>query len=65
MKNGENRNPEIKDYFSIGPVLGYFFRKKDPGRKPNFSLKMMHLVNKVSIIVFLIGILFLISKYLF
>jgi len=55
----------LKDYFSIGEVFGYFFRKKDPNRPTNISLKMMHGVNKISIIIFLTGMLFFISKKLF
>ncbi len=47
---------------SFNEVLGYFFRKKDPSAKPNFNLRMMHGINKVSIIVFLAGILFLLIK---
>ena len=54
-----------KDYFGFGEVLGYFFRKKDPERKSNFNLRMMHGINKISIIVFLAGLIYLISKYLF
>lgn len=46
----------------INEVLGYFFRKKDPSAKPNFNLRMMHGINKISIIVFLGGIIFLLIK---
>ncbi len=55
----------FKDYFKLGEVAGYFFRKKDPNRKTNFSLKMMHGVNKISIIIFLLGVLYLILKRVF
>ena len=61
----EKDKPEIKEYFNFGEVLGYFFRKKDPNRKPNFNLRMMHGINKISIIVFLLGMIYLISKYIF
>ena len=44
---------KISYYFDFSEVLTYFFRKKDPSRKVNFSLKMMHGVNKISIIIFL------------
>jgi len=55
---------KIKDYFRLGEVFGYFFRKKDPSRPSNFNLKMMHGINKLSILMFLIGIVFLIIKNL-
>ena len=57
----ENEN-SVKEYFSFGEVFGYFFRKKDPDAKPNFNLRMMHGINKISIIVFLLGITFFILK---
>jgi len=44
----------LKDYLSIGEMFGYFFRKKDPNRPTNTSLKMMHGVNKLSILIFLV-----------
>ena len=50
------------DFFKMGEVGGYFFRKKDPSRPVNFNLKMMHGINKISIVVFLLGIIFLILK---
>jgi hypothetical protein len=51
-----------KEFFSLGEVGGYFFRKKNPGRPVNFSLRMMHGVNKFSILIFVIGVLYLIYK---
>lgn len=54
-----------KEFFNLGEVGGYFFRKKDPNRPANFSLRMMHGVNKISIIIFLLGVLYLIAKHLF
>ena len=61
----EQRKTSAKNYFGFGEVLGYFFRKKDPDRKSNFNLKMMHGINKISIIVFLAGLIYLVSKYIF
>jgi hypothetical protein len=51
-----------KDFFSLGEVGGYFFRKKDPSRPSNINLRMMHGVNKISIAIFLLGVLYLIYK---
>jgi len=54
----------LREYFNLGPVFGYFFRGKDPNRKTNFNLRMMHGINKISILMFLIGIIFIIIKKL-
>lgn len=50
------------DFLKLGEVGGYFFRKKDPSRPVNINLRMMHGVNKLSIIIFLLGIIFLVLK---
>lgn len=55
----------LKDFFSLGEVFGYFFRKKDPNAKKDVSLRMMHGVNKFSIIAFLLGIIYFTIKKLF
>ena len=52
----------LKDYFQLGEVFEYFFRKKDPSRPSNFNIRMMHGINKLSIIIFLLAIIFLILK---
>jgi hypothetical protein len=54
----------LREFFSLGEVGGYFFRKKDPGRPSNINLTMMHGVNKISILIFLLGVLFIIIKHL-
>lgn len=51
-----------RDYFALGDVFGYFFRKKDPNRPSNFNLRMMHGINKLSILIFLAGVIFMIFK---
>lgn len=53
-----------KDFFKLGEVGGYFFRRKDPSRPSNINIKMMHGINKISIIIFLLGVIFLILKRL-
>lgn len=54
----------VKEVFDFGPVLGYFFRKKDPNRPTNFNLRMMHGINKISIIMFLIALTVMIVRWL-
>lgn len=52
----------IKEFFSLGEVGNYFFRKKDPSRPSNINIRMMHGVNKLSIAIFLVGVLYLVYK---
>lgn len=62
VSNGKTKKSVWRDFFTLGEVGGYFFRKKDPSRPSNINIKMMHGINKISIIVFLLGIIFLILK---
>ncbi len=59
---GEKKKLSVKEFLSLGEVGGYFFRKKDPSRPTNINIKMMHGINKISIAVFLVGVLYLILK---
>jgi hypothetical protein len=52
----------VREFFSMGEVGGYFFRKKDPNRPRNINIRMMHGINKISILIFLVGVLYLIWK---
>lgn len=59
----------VGDYFALGDVFGYFFRvfKKNggAGERPNFNLRTMHTINKISILMFLVGLVFFIVKVSF
>jgi hypothetical protein len=59
--NQKNRG-KMRQFFSFGEVGGYFFRKKDPSRPTNINIKMMHGINKISIVIFLLGVLYMIIK---
>ena len=61
MKKKENK---ISYYFDFSEVLNYFFRKKDPNKKTNFSLKAMHTVNNLSILIFIFACLVIIIRRL-
>jgi len=52
----------IKQFFQLGGVGGYFFRKKDPSRPSDVNIRMMHGINKISIIVFLLGVLYIVLR---
>jgi hypothetical protein len=60
VKKGQKRS--WIDFFRLGEVGGYFFRKKDPARPNNINIRMMHGVNKISIIIFLLGVIYLVLK---
>lgn len=58
----------LADYLSLGPMLGYFLRvfKKDGGSGHiNFNLRMMHGINRISILMFLFCLIVIIVRRLF
>ena len=63
-QSGNSNKHSVKDYFKLGELAGYFFRKKDPNRPSNFNIKVMHGINKFSIIVFLAAVIYLILRKL-
>lgn len=71
MDNNTNQKLEPKkklnfrEFISLGEVGGYFFRKKDPNRPVNVNIRIMHGINKVSIAVFLLAVLYMIAKRFF
>ena len=68
MSEENKEQPEekmpVKDYFNFSEVLGYYFRKKDPNRPKNFNIKMMHGINKISMIMFLIALIVIIARFI-
>ncbi len=62
--NKEDKKSGLKEFFTLGEVGNYFFRKKDPNRPSNINIKMMHGVNKLSIFIFLMAVIYLVLKRL-
>ncbi|MCE7072446.1 MULTISPECIES: DUF6728 family protein [Dyadobacter] len=57
----------MKRYFQLGDVFGYFFRvfkKRDPNAPDSFNLRMMHGINRISIVMFLICVIIMIVRAL-
>lgn len=54
----------MKGLFDFTEVATYFFRKKDPARKSNFNLRTMHVINKISILMFLAGAIYFIVTHI-
>ncbi|TXE12460.1 DUF6728 family protein [Algoriphagus aquimarinus] len=60
-----SENKKVKGFFQLGEFGNYFtrvFQKPDPSQKSNYNLRMMHGINKISIVVFLLAIIFWIVK---
>ena len=55
---------QLKEYFKLNEVLTYYFRKKDPSRPTNINLKLMHGINKISIIIFLFCVVVILYRFL-
>lgn len=58
----------LTDYLKIGPVFAYFlrvFRKPDPERPTSVNLRMMHGINRISIIMFLFCLLVMLYRAFF
>lgn len=53
----------MKGLFNLSEVFTYFFRKKDPNRKTNFNLRTMHTINKISMLMFLAGMVYFVIKH--
>jgi hypothetical protein len=65
MNTDDSQKPKrsaLKEFLSLGEVGGYFFRKKDATRPRNVNIRMMHGINRISIIVFLLAVLYLLAK---
>ena len=55
----------VKEYFQIGDVFRYFvrvFKKPDPDAPTSFNLRMMHGINRISIIMFLFCVIVMIVR---
>jgi hypothetical protein len=62
----DNKNRSFfKEFFSLGEVGRYFFRKHDPNRPTNINIRMMHGVNKISIAIFLLAVIYLVARKIF
>ncbi len=60
--NKEEEKKDVGYYFNFREVLTYYFRKKDPNRPTNTNIKLMHGINKISIIMFLICLIVIITR---
>jgi len=65
MEPQEQKKFGFKEFFKMGEVGEYFFRKKDASRPNNINIRMMHGVNKLSIVIFLLAVIYMVVKRFF
>lgn len=55
----------IKSYFQLGDVFKYFirvFKKPDPNDPSSLNLRMMHGINRISIVMFVLCVLVMVIR---
>jgi hypothetical protein len=65
-KEAQKGRNSLQEYFAVSEMFQYFTRvfKKDPNSKFNINLRMMHGINRISIVMFLFAIIVWIVKRL-
>jgi type VI protein secretion system component VasA len=58
-KEAQKGRNTLQEYFAVNEMFAYFVRvfKKDPNRKANFNLRVMHGINRISILMFLFALI--------
>jgi hypothetical protein len=59
------RGNSVREYFALMPVFSYLFRVFGKQNSKNFNIKMMHGINRISILMFLFALLVWTVKRLF
>jgi hypothetical protein len=57
---------KLKEQFKLGQAFGYFLRvfgKKDANVPDSFNLRMMHGINRISILMFLFALCVMLYRY--
>lgn len=58
----EEQKNKMKRFFDLSEVFEYYFKKKSSDKKMDINTKMMHGMNRIAVIVFLLAILFFVFK---
>lgn len=61
----ESKKNWLTNFFSLGEVAGYFFRKNDPNKSKDVNIKAMHIINRIAILMFLVCVLIILKRYFF
>ncbi|MCB0496826.1 MAG: hypothetical protein KDC79_11875 [Cyclobacteriaceae bacterium] len=57
----------VKETFQLGEMWAYFinvFKKRDPNSPTSINLRLMHGINRITIVVFLLGVIYFVVKHL-
>jgi hypothetical protein len=57
---------KLKEQFKLGQAFGYFLRvfgKRDTNAPDSFNLRMMHGINRISILMFLFALCVMLYRY--
>ena len=63
-EQNKEEKKEVGYYFDFKEVMTYFFRKKEISRPSNINIKMMHGINKISMLMFLICVIVIIARFI-
>jgi hypothetical protein len=58
---------KLNEQFKMGEAFSYFlrvFKKADPSKPSNINIRMMHGINRISIVMFLFALCVIIYRYL-
>ena len=58
----------FRNFISLGAVGNYFLRlfgKKDPDKPSSINLTLMHGINRIAVIVFILALLFFVGRKIF
>ncbi len=64
----EDKKSTVREYFSLGDVGRYILRifgKKDENAPKSINLRLMHGINRITIVIFILAILFFTVKKIF
>ncbi len=61
----KNEHTSLRDFLGLREVAGYFFRGRDQRRPVSFNIHAMHWINRIAIIIFLAGVIFMLLKRFF
>jgi hypothetical protein len=60
----QKKKYSLKEFFDFREVFEYYFRGGKKRGKPDFNLRIMHGINKISIILFIIAIILLTIRFI-
>jgi hypothetical protein len=62
-QEGDKPKLSLKGFFSLGDVGRYFFRGRSEAKPANVNVRIMHGINKLAIVIFLAGVIYIVFKH--